>query len=84
MNLAIHGASPLQANAEETLRAAFLPFTLESHVCCIVFEDLQCGKFVYEVSGETRPPPVFKEYKFQVKQQTSAWVHVARLLLLIG
>ena len=69
-DLATHGASLLQANAEETLRAAFLPFTLESHVCCIVFEDLQCGKFVYEVSGETRLPPVFKEYKFQVNQKT--------------
>ena len=69
-DLATHGASLLQANAEETLRAAFLPFTLESHVCCIVFEDLQCGKFVYEVSGETRLPPVLKEYKFQVNQKT--------------
>ncbi|KAK9828703.1 hypothetical protein WJX72_001600 [[Myrmecia] bisecta] len=56
----------VKANAEETIRGIFLPFMLGTHVCSIIFEDINCGKFVYEVSGEARLPQPLREYKFQV------------------
>lgn len=56
----------LQANAEETLHAAFLPFTLGEHVCSLVFEDSTCGRFVYEITGDTSLPIPFNKFKFQV------------------
>lgn len=61
----------LQANAEETLHAAFLPFTLGEHVCSIVFEDSSCGKFVYEITGDTTLPIAFNKFKFQVSMQSA-------------
>lgn len=60
----------LQANAKETLKGAFLPFTLDSHECCIVFEDANCGKFVYEVTADTKLPTASKEFKLQVRACT--------------
>ena len=55
----------IKANAEETLKGAFLPFTLGLHTCSIVFEDAACGKFVYEVTGETSLPQPFNKFRFQ-------------------
>lgn len=56
----------IKANAEETLKGAFLPFTLGQHTCSIVFEDVSCGKFVYEITGDTSLPQPFNKFKFQV------------------
>lgn len=56
----------IKANAEETLKGAFLPFTLGQHTCSIVFEDALCGKFVYEVTGDTSLPQPFNKFRFQV------------------
>ena len=56
----------IKANAEETLKGAFLPFTLGQHTCSIVFEDMACGKFVYEMTGDTSLPQPFNKFKFQV------------------
>lgn len=56
----------IKANAEEVLKGSFLPFTLGQHTCSIVFEDVACGKFVYEITGDTSLPVPFNKYKFQV------------------
>ncbi|DBA78771.1 TPA: putative protein fap47 [Trebouxia sp. C0004] len=56
----------IKANAEETLKGAFLPFTLGQHTCSIIFEDASCGKFVYEVTGDTSLPQPFNKFRFQV------------------
>ncbi len=56
----------IKANAEETLKGAFLPFTLGQHTCSIIFEDASCGKFVYEVTGDTSLPLPFNKFRFQV------------------
>ena len=56
----------IKANAEENLKGSFLPFVLGQHTCSIVFEDVSCGKFVYEVTGDTSLPQPFNKFKFQV------------------
>lgn len=56
----------IKGNAEESLKGSFLPFTLGQHTCSIVFEDASCGKFVYEVTGETSLPQPSNKFKFQV------------------
>ena len=61
----------IKANAEETLKGAFLPFTLGQHTCSIVFEDAVCGKFVYEVTGEASLPQPFNKFRFQVRRLTA-------------
>lgn len=63
----------MQANAEEMLHASFLPFTLGEHVCTIVFEDSACGKFVYEITGDTSLPAAFNKFKFQVSHITTLY-----------
>lgn len=63
----------IKANAEETLKGAFLPFTLGQHTCSIVFEDASCGKFVYEVTGETSLPQPFNKFRFQVSYRILAF-----------
>ena len=56
----------IKASGEESLKGAFLPFTLGQHTCSIVFEDASCGKFVYEITGDTNLPQPFNKFKFQV------------------
>lgn len=56
----------IKGSAEESLKGSFLPFTLGQHTCSIVFEDASCGKFVYEVTGETSLPQPSNKFKFQV------------------
>lgn len=71
----------MQANAEETLHAAFLPFTLGEHVCTIVFEDSACGKFVYEITGDTTLPAAFNKFKFQVSRHPlNSFFDICRVL----
>ena len=61
----------IKASAEEILKGAFLPFTLGQHTCSIVFEDASCGKFVYEITGDTNLPQPFNKFKFQVSSCTA-------------
>lgn len=44
----------------------FLPFTMGLHHCCIVFEDSECGSFMYEMTGDGRLPHPARPLTFQV------------------
>lgn len=67
----------IKANGEEVLKGAFLPFTLGQHTCSIIFEDVSCGKFVYEVAGDTCLPQPFNKFRFQVSSALT-------IVLLVG
>ena len=56
----------IKAHAEESLKGSFLPFVLGEHTCSIVFEDVNYGKFVYEVTGNTTLPQPVNKFIFQV------------------
>ena len=54
----------LAKNAEEKVRAAFLPFTSWVHLCTIKFADREHGSFCYELEGQALPPAVCAEHEF--------------------
>lgn len=54
----------LAKNAEEKLRAAFLPFTSGVHLCTVKFSDREHGSFCYELVGQALPPSICAENEF--------------------
>ena len=56
----------LKRNAEEKLKAVYLPFTMQTSYCTVVFEDPDQGSFCYELVGDTTLPSVFAEQRMVV------------------
>lgn len=56
----------LQSGGEDSLQVTFLPFTMGLHYCCLIFEDGDCGSFMYELIGEGRLPAPARPLTFQV------------------
>lgn len=54
----------LARNAEEKIRAAFLPFTSGVHLCTVKFQDREHGSFCYELEGLALPPSICAEHEF--------------------
>lgn len=66
----------LARNAEEKVRAAFLPFTSGVHLCTIKFADREHGSFCYELEGQALPPAVCAEHEFvmDINRPISAYI----------
>eukprot|EP00884_Botryococcus_braunii_P022119 jgi/Botrbrau1/8591/Bobra.0380s0012.1 len=56
----------MKGGGEDSLQVTFLPFTTGLHHCCLVFEDGDCGSFMYELVGEGRLPLPSRPLTFQV------------------
>lgn len=56
----------LRAGASEKLKASFLPFKLGEHRATVMFADLDCGEFCYELVGDVGMPAIFLDHKATV------------------
>lgn len=66
----------LAKNAEEKIRAAFLPFTSGVHLCNIKFSDREHGSFCYELEGLALPPAICAEHEFVMDLNRPLTVYV--------
>jgi hypothetical protein len=53
----------LKQNAEEKIRAFFLPFTMQAHTCTVTFTDKAQGSFCYELAGSVLLPSMLAEHQ---------------------
>lgn len=68
----------LKRNAEDKLKGLYLPFTLATSFCTVVFEDADQGSFCYELVGEATLPSVFSDTRLSVDVTglQQRWLHV--------
>lgn len=68
----------LKPNSDEIIKAVFLPFSMDTQHCTIVFEDKEQGSFCYELQGDVTMPNIFAEQHLIVNNEgpQSQWLTI--------
>ena len=66
----------LKRNAEEKIKAAFLPWQMAAPRCTVTFTDKQYGSFCYELAGAVLMPSVLAEHQMTVDLNEPEPLHV--------